>query len=59
MKILVDNNSSGSYKIKDDRRVTDEDLLIKSIKFMLDNDILSVHEICENLDLSIVEVTEI
>lgn len=59
MKILVDNNSSGSYKIKDDRRVTDEDLLIKSIKFMLDNDILSVHEICENLDLNIVEVTEI
>ncbi len=59
MKILVDNNSSGSYKIKDDRRVTDEDLLIKSIKFMLDNDILSVHEICEDLDLSIVEVTEI
>ena len=59
MKILVDNNSSESYKIKDDRRITDEDLLLKGIKFMLDNDILSVSEICEDLDLSIVEVTEI
>ena len=59
MKILVDNNSSESYKIKDDRYITDEDLLLKGIKFMLDNDILSVSEICEDLDLSIVEVTEI
>lgn len=59
MKILVDNNSSESYKIKGDKCITDEDLLVKGIKFMLDNNILSVSEICEELDLSIVEVTEI
>ncbi len=59
MKILVDNNSSESYKTKDDRHITDEDLLLKGIKFMLDNDILSVSEICRDLNLSIVEVTEI
>lgn len=59
MKILVDNNSSESYQIKGREHITDEDLLIKGIKFMLDNNILDISEICEQLNLSIVEVTEI